>query len=147
MVWLFVLAIFVLVMFISKIINRFNRPKEKAFRCGRCGKTDNHNSRTINAWRNGKKKYFCSTCHQKWLKTKNIHPSQNQPSYKTSGSGGSGVGCLPIIIIGFLISFTSIYSANKNQSNQQVDPVVTTPVDEVEAHFTRLLSDIRIKRI
>ena len=31
--------------------------------------------------------------------------------------------------------------------NQQVDPVVTTPVDEVEAHFTRLLSDIRIKRI
>ena len=125
--WLAVLVVIILIVIAGRIYNRFNRPKEKTFRCGRCGKFDEHNSRTINAWRDGKKKYFCRACHKIWLESK---PNRQQPAYKQqnpSYSSGRG-GCFPILIIGSILVFGSINAIKTKSSNQILDPTWTTPV-------------------
>ncbi len=86
--WIVVGAIVVLCLIIH---NHFNRPKQKSFLCGRCRETKEHSTRTIKAWRIGKKKYFCSGCHKIWLETNNFKPLPK--------SGG----CLPLLFVTLIV--------------------------------------------
>ncbi|WP_420208536.1 hypothetical protein [Candidatus Electronema sp. JC] len=73
-------------------------PESKTFKCARCAKISTHSDRTVEAWRRGFTKLYCSSCHQKWL--------QSQPQVKPSGGGCVSVlfiaALLPSAIIGFL---------------------------------------------
>ncbi len=67
-------------------------PEEKSFRCARCSATAQHSARTINAWREGKTKFFCGSCHAAWL--------NSQPSQRGSGHSrgrGERSGCLGVL--------------------------------------------------
>jgi hypothetical protein len=64
-------------------------PPQKTFRCARCAAVEAFSHRTIEAWRAGKAKLFCASCHAKWL--------QSQPS---GGRIGRPSGCMGALVIG-----------------------------------------------
>jgi hypothetical protein len=65
-------------------------PAKKTFRCARCSTVEVHSNRTIEAWRAGKTKLFCGSCHAKWL--------QSQPAGGRV-SRASGSGCLGMLVL------------------------------------------------
>jgi hypothetical protein len=69
---------------------RRKTPKDKTFRCARCKTVSQHSSRTINAWREGKTKFFCGSCHAQWLLT---HPAARA----SVSARGSNSGCLSVL--------------------------------------------------
>lgn len=70
---------------VAKLLPK-RRPPSAAFQCSRCGASARHDERTAEAWRSGKKTFFCQACHVKWLQSR---PLQER------GSGSSGAsGCL-----------------------------------------------------
>jgi hypothetical protein len=73
-----------------RVFGSRRRPKEQAFRCGRCSSSTHHTPRTIEAWRRGKTKFFCNPCHAEWLRT-----SRHEPV------GGSG--CLSVVVFVVII--------------------------------------------
>ncbi|AJQ94731.1 cold shock domain-containing protein [Gynuella sunshinyii] len=75
------------------ILNRQKKPKEKSFKCVRCGTLSTHNVRTIRAWNNGFNKFYCQTCHHQWLKDKPVS-FQN----RTQSTGCLGVVALIIMM-------------------------------------------------
>ena len=75
------------------------KPPSAVFKCGRCGAAARHNDRTSEAWRNGKSKFFCQTCHARWLQSR---PPQERESYSASGRGS---GCLGAIVLFSLLPF------------------------------------------
>ena len=74
------------------------RPREKHFKCARCGAVAQHNNRTIEAWRNNKTKFFCQSCHTKWLQSQ---PPQARGHF--SSVGGSRSGCLGVVVLFALV--------------------------------------------
>lgn len=89
-----VVAVLVL-SFVSKIFPK-PQPKEKHFQCARCGAISRHTERTIEAWRNKKTRFFCQTCHGKWLKSQ---PPQAREQYSSRGNGGAPSGCLGVVVL------------------------------------------------
>ena len=88
------------VVFIIFLVARFFpkvTPKETHFRCGRCGISSRHNERTIEAWRNKKTKFFCQSCHRKWLESQTVQV-QNQHSLSR---GRASSGCLGVALLLF----------------------------------------------
>lgn len=85
---------------LSLIGNLFpkRRPKEKHFKCARCGVVSPHTERTIEAWRNSKTKFFCQACHAKWLQSKPI-----QERARFSAAGNSRSGCLGVVVLFALV--------------------------------------------
>lgn len=78
--------------FVSRLLPK-RQPKEKSFKCSRCGVVALHTKRTIEAWRNSKNKFFCPACHAKWLHSR-------PPRFSRGNVGsGSGSGCLGIIVL------------------------------------------------
>ena len=71
-------------------------PKQKQFKCARCGTFSPHTERTIDAWRNNKTRFFCQACHAKWLQSR---PHQERTQFSSYGDGGSGSGCLGIVVL------------------------------------------------
>jgi hypothetical protein len=69
---------------------RRKTPSEKTFKCARCKAVSAHSARTINAWREGKTKFFCGSCHAEWLRT---HPAAR----KSASARGSNSGCLGVL--------------------------------------------------
>jgi len=67
----------VAVLFLKAILTRQRRPKNPFFSCGRCRKTTRHDNRTIGAWRAGKDRFFCASCHRTWLAN---HPAPSTPN-------------------------------------------------------------------
>ena len=74
------------------------RPKERHFRCARCGAVSLHNKRTIEAWRNNKTKFFCQSCHGRWLQSK---PPRERARFASAGSSRSG--CLGVVVLFALV--------------------------------------------
>jgi hypothetical protein len=70
------------------------KPKEKYFKCARCGSVSPHTERTIDAWRNSKTKFFCQTCHAKWLQSKPPKAYSHVPA-----AGNSRSGCLGVVVL------------------------------------------------
>jgi hypothetical protein len=74
------------------------QPKESHFKCARCGVVSRHTERTIDAWRNGKAKFFCQSCHVKWLQSR---PPQARE--RISSAGNSKSGCLGVVVLFALV--------------------------------------------
>ncbi len=74
------------------------QPKESHFKCARCGAVSRHTERTIEAWRNNKTKFFCQSCHTKWLQSR---PPQEREHF--SSAGGSRSGCLGVVVLFALV--------------------------------------------
>lgn len=71
------------------------QPKEKHFKCARCGSFSQHTERTIEAWRNNKTKFFCPGCHAKWLQSQ---PQTGRGQFSSQGAGGRS-GCLGVVVL------------------------------------------------
>ena len=71
-------------------------PASKFFSCSRCGTTTPHNDRTVEAWRNGKAKFYCKSCHAVWLQSHSPH-ERPQSAVRSSSSGSSG--CLGVAVL------------------------------------------------
>ncbi len=77
------------------ILNRQKKPKEKTFKCARCGTAAAHEPRTIEAWNNGFARLYCRACHLQWLKD---NPQQEKNSIQPQGGG-----CLGVMAVMFLV--------------------------------------------
>lgn len=92
-----VIAGVVVLSFVGKLLPK-RQPKEKHFKCSRCGTVSPHTERTIEAWRNKKTKFFCQACHAKWLQSR---PAKEREQFSTSGSSRSG--CFGVIMLFALV--------------------------------------------
>jgi DNA-directed RNA polymerase subunit RPC12/RpoP len=92
-------AVVVVVGLISKLIPK-RMPPSRSFKCGRCGVQALHTNRTAEAWRNGKTRFFCQSCHHKWLQSR---PPQERESYRARGSSRHGSGCLGVVVLCALV--------------------------------------------
>ncbi len=82
---------------VSKLLPK-RQPKETRFKCSRCGAVSQHTERTIEAWRNKKTKFFCQSCHAKWLQSR---PPQERERFSTEGNSRSG--CLGVVVLFALV--------------------------------------------
>ena len=107
-IFIAVIAVFLLFL-ISKFFSkpqspkpRISRaqPKEKQFQCARCGAISSHTERTIEAWRNKKTKFFCQTCHSKWLASQ---------QFSSRGSNGTPSGCLGAVVLFAVVPFATYF--------------------------------------
>ena len=88
----------IIVLFLLGKFLPIRRPKERHFKCARCGAVSLHNKRTIEAWRNSKTKFFCQSCHAKWLQSK---PPQERARFASADSSRSG--CLGVVVLFALV--------------------------------------------
>jgi hypothetical protein len=84
---------------VAKLVPK-RQPPERFFKCSRCHTLTRHNNRTIEAWRNGKPKFFCQACHSNWLRS---HPPQDREQFSSSGSASAGSGCLGVLVLFVLL--------------------------------------------
>lgn len=85
------------------LLVRRRTPKEKSFRCGRCSAIAEHTPRTINAWRGGKSKFFCNSCHARWVQS---HPRQRSAIARDARSGCLGMlACLLLVPIALVLGW------------------------------------------
>lgn len=80
---------------VAKLVPK-RQPPEKFFKCSRCHTLTRHNNRTIEAWRNGKPKFFCQACHANWLRSR---PPQEREQFSSRGSASGGSGCLGVVVL------------------------------------------------
>ena len=79
-------------MAIVAALRRQKRPPHRSFKCGRCGSAALHDARTIGAWRDGKQRFYCSTCHAGWLRSR--------PQVATSRRRESGcLGAVGMVVL------------------------------------------------
>ena len=78
---------------IGKLLPK-RQPKEMHFKCARCGANSKHTERTIEACRNNKTKFFCQSCHAKWLQSR---PPQERERFSSAGNSRSG--CLGVVVL------------------------------------------------
>jgi hypothetical protein len=96
-----ILAVAVVIVFLvwKRLFGAGRVPKQKHFRCARCSKTEAYSTRTIQAWREGKTRLFCRSCHIEWLKS--------QPASRQSNRSARS-GCLGALVIGVAIPMVSM---------------------------------------
>ena len=86
------------------ILGRFlvggRRPRQQSFRCGRCQNYAMHSNRTIEAWRRGKTRFFCNSCHGEWVKSQ---PQDSKPA-AVGRSGCFGAVVLVVAVPAILIA-------------------------------------------
>lgn len=92
---IFIAAIIVVgIIGVARSLAGGKRPPMQSFRCWRCRNNSMHTARTIEAWRNGKTKFFCNSCHGEWIRNQ---PRDSVPA-RSSQSGCSGALLLFIAI-------------------------------------------------
>jgi hypothetical protein len=79
----------VALLLVPRMLRRSRRPKETTFQCARCATIAAHSNRTIEAWRAGRTKLFCTNCHAEWLR--------RQPAGSLPRSAARS-GCLSVLI-------------------------------------------------
>jgi hypothetical protein len=89
-----------LALLVKTVFFRQKRPQSKTFRCTRCSTISLHSERTIEAWRRGIAKLYCSKCHHIWL--------QSRPRNQTTNSNRSVSGCLSVIILVVVLPTTIV---------------------------------------
>ena len=80
-----------LILLIKVVFFRPKLPESKTFRCARCSSISAHSERTIEAWRRGIAKLYCSKCHHLWL--------QSRPHNKYVTSQRTASGCLSVVVL------------------------------------------------
>jgi hypothetical protein len=101
-VWIALVVIFLAWRFIGKE----EQPAEKNFKCQRCRKEGEHNNRTIRAWQDGKKTFFCQACHLKWLDSKGLRDSPPPRYQGARNEPSTSSGCLSVVLL--IISLSTI---------------------------------------
>src|SRR5687767_8117234 len=81
------------------------RPKQQSFRCSRCSTSSLHSARTIGAWRRGKTKFFCNSCHGEGLRT---HPHDASPAR------GRRSGCLSAVVLAVVLPSVAVVAFLSN---------------------------------
>ena len=81
------------------------RPKESQFRCARCNSSAPHTERTIAAWRQGKAKFFCQSCHKTWLESQQRGSLAGAAAQRHSQSG-----CLGVVVV-FVVLPAGLFGA------------------------------------
>jgi hypothetical protein len=95
LIWISSLVVFIpLAAVLLRLFIGRRSPPQKTFRCARCSTVEAHSARTIEAWRAGKTKLFCGSCHAKWL--------QSQPRVSRV-SRPSGAGCLGVLLVAVVV--------------------------------------------
>ncbi|WP_157770222.1 hypothetical protein [Methylomonas koyamae] len=95
-----IVVIAVVVVAVFSFFGRKRQPKERMFKCSRCSAVSAHTPRTIEAWRAGKTKFFCNTCHGQWLRS---HPPQaHSDRLAYSGRAGNS-GCFGVAVLFILL--------------------------------------------
>lgn len=61
------------------------------FACSGCGKAQQHSHRTITAWKNGARSFYCKQCHGQW---------RDQQANSAPATSGCAV-FLPILVLPF----------------------------------------------
>lgn len=84
------------VVFVVYVLWPKPKPKEKHFTCARCKAVSLHSARTIEAWRNKKKSFYCSACHQKWLSSQ---PKPQPQLQRVRHQSRQSAGCLSVIVV------------------------------------------------
>jgi hypothetical protein len=97
-----VFAVAIILMLLKTVLSKKPMPPSKTFRCAKCSAIENYGPRTIEAWRKGVKKLYCQSCHRAWL--------NKQPKQLPLVSAKSPSGCIPILLIGFLLSIYFVSS-------------------------------------
>lgn len=64
-------------------------PGRRRFQCAHCATATVHNARTLEAWRNGKAKFFCDRCHGEWATSHSAPPMAYQLDAPRRGCLGS----------------------------------------------------------
>jgi hypothetical protein len=101
-------------------------PVAARYTCARCSKEAMHSNRTINAWENGTRRFFCNECHKAWRQSRPATPSGDGvprstrasvrgPATVTSRSiqGAGRSGCLGILAALALLPLTLVYVASR----------------------------------
>lgn len=94
-----VIAAVVILGVVAKLIPK-RQPPSPVFKCSGCGTASRHNNRTAEAWRNGKTRFFCQSCHAQWLQSG--PPQERESSVRRSASSGNS-GCLGVVIVLFTL--------------------------------------------
>ena len=81
------------------VFGRGRLPPHKTFRCARCSVVEAHSTRTIEAWRAGKTKLFCGSCHARWLQSQPRGPRTGRPL---------GSGCLGVLLFALVVPALAI---------------------------------------
>ena len=91
------LAVGAVVVIVFLLVGRLKRslrkPPSETYRCGRCRRTFRHDARTVKAWRNGFRKFYCPECHAAWRCKKNAEQFVRDQEYASRG------GCLGVILL------------------------------------------------
>ncbi len=93
---LLVVLVFGILLLVAQLLPK-RKPKDKFFTCTRCRRREEHNLRTINAWREGKTRLFCQACHQAWLVTQPRSP-------KASRAGCASVIVAVLVVVTLLVA-------------------------------------------
>jgi hypothetical protein len=86
-----VIGVVVAIVIVLNLLRYWRRPSERTFRCGKCSTPTMHTRRTIEAWRIGKRKFFCDSCHTQWL--------QSLPTQQVTSRRAESSGCLGVIVV------------------------------------------------
>lgn len=90
------LAVGAVVVIVFLLIGRLKRslrkPPSETYRCGGCRRTFQQDARTVKAWRNGFRKFYCPECHAAWRCKKDAEQFVRDQEY--SGRGGCLVAVL-----------------------------------------------------
>ena len=90
------LAVVAVVVIVFLLIGRLKRslrkPPSETYRCGGCRRTFQQDARTVKAWRNGFRKFYCPECHAAWRCKKDAEQFVRDQEY--SGRGGCLVAVL-----------------------------------------------------
>ena len=78
---------------IGRLKRSLRKPPSETYRCGRCRRTFRHDARTVKAWRNGFRKFYCPECHAAWRCKKDAELFAWDQEY----AGRSG--CLGVILL------------------------------------------------
>ena len=78
---------------IGRLKRALGKPPSETYRCGKCRRTFRHDARTVKAWRNGFRKFYCPECHAAWRCKKDAEQFVRDQEY--SGRGG----CLGVILL------------------------------------------------
>lgn len=121
----YLIQILIVVAIVAFVIRIFRRSKRstgrhrlqnfpQTFRCRRCSAIAEHSARTINAAHNGKKAFFCNSCHAEWLsrRASRVNGSRSGPR-QSANDGRSGclvvLACLISIPISLVLALLSAY--------------------------------------
>ena len=77
------------------------QPGRRRFTCAHCATLTAHNPRTLQAWHNGRGKFFCDACHGEWTAKHSAPPLAYQAEAERRGCLGmvAVVAAMPLLMM------------------------------------------------